>query len=413
MDVLYPRCAGIDISKTDCKVCIRVPGTSGRAQREVRTFTCMTEDLMALRDWLVDNGVTVVGMESTGSYWKPVYYLLEATEGIEPWLLNAQHVKTIRGRKTDVLDSQWICQLVEHGLVRPSFVPPRPIRQLRDLTRYRTETARDRAREVNRLITFLEDAGIKLSAVVSDITGKSARAMLDALVAGERDPGVLADLALGPMRSKRALLSRALTGYFTEHHAFMVATMLHAIDAAGTRIQALTAQIEQELKPYRHQVELLTTIPGVSRMLAPVIIAEIGVDMSRFPTAAHLASWAGVCPGNNASGARRKATPTRHGDPWLKGALGVAAAGACRTKGTYLATQYRHLVVHRGKGRALVAVGHSILIAAWHNLERDTPYRDLGPEHFTNRLSKTRQTRRLVNQLTALGHRVYLDTAPT
>jgi transposase len=408
MDVLHERCAGADISKTDCKVAVRVPGRGGRPHREVRTFPAMTEDLLALRDWLLELGVTVVGMEATGAYWKPLYYLLEATDGIEPWLLNAQHMKAVPGRKTDVKDSQWICDLVAHGLVRPSFVPPREIRQLRDLTRYRTETVRDRARDVNRLNMFLEDAGIKLSAVISDITGKSGRAMLDALVAGERDPEVLSDLALGAMRGKVPILNRALTGSFNDHHAFLVKTMLTALDHAQERITSLSAEIDRQLAPFRRQVDLLVTIPGLGLLAAQVVLAEIGADMSRFPTAGHLASWAGMCPGNHESAGKHRRGTTRPGDTWLKGVLGTAALSISRTKGTYLAARYRRLIAHLGRNRTVVAIGHSILISAWHMLSNDVPYQDLGPEHFTERLGKERHTRRLVSQLAALGYDVDL-----
>lgn len=404
MDVLEERCAGADLSKADVKVCIRVPGTGKRARRyEVRTFSTMSDGLLELRDWLVENQVTRIGMEATASYWKPLFYLLEATEGIEPWLLNAQHIKTVPGRKTDVKDCQWICQLVEHGLVRPSFVPPRDIRQLRDLTRYRTETVRDRARDVTRLAMFLEDTGIKLSVVVSDITGRSARAMLDALVAGERDPQVLAGLALGKLRGKVSLLTRALTGSFSEHHAFMVTSMLRAIDEADDRIARLSEEINRQLQPLRQQVDLLITIPGISLTLAQVLIAEVGVDMGRFATAGHLASWAGMCPGSKESAGKRLSGRTRHGDTWLKTALFMAGASAARSKNTYLGAQFRRLVPHRGAKRATLAVGHSILVATWHILHDLVPYRDLGPDHFTNRLGKERQTRRLLAQLAALG----------
>lgn len=403
MDVLEERCGGADLSKADVKVCIRVPGAGKRARYEIRTFSTMSDGLLELRDWLVENGITRVGMEATASFWKPLFCLLEATEGIEPWLLNAQHIKTVPGRKTDVKDCQWICRLVEHGLVRPSFVPPRDIRQLRDLTRYRTETVRDRARDVNRLAMFLEDAGIKLSSVVSDITGRSARAMLDALVAGERDPRVLADLALGSLQGKVPLLTRALTGSFSKHHAFMVASMLRAIDEADDRIARLSEEINRQLRPLRQQIDLLITIPGISLTLAQVLIAEVGVDMGRFATAGHLASWAGMCPGNNESAGKRQSGRTRHGDTWLKTALFMAGASAARSKDTYLGAQFRRLVPHRGAKRATVAVGHSILVATWHILHDLVPYHDLGADHFTNRLGKERQTRRLLSQLAALG----------
>jgi transposase len=411
MDVLHERCAGIDISKTDVKVCVRVPVPGRRGGRgQVRTFTTMTNDLLTMRDWLLEQRVTVVGMEATGVYWKPVFYLLE--NDLECWLLNARHLKAVPGRKTDVRDAEWIAQLVQHGLVRPSFVPPEPIRQLRDLTRYRTEIVRERTREVQRLEKFLEDTGIKLSAVVSDLTGKSARAMLEALIAGERDVEVLSDLALGSMRGKRPILAQALVGRFQPHHAFLVRAMLDRIDAATSMEQRLSHQIEQAMAPFRHQLDLITSIPGVNQRTAQVIIAETGADPTRFPTAGDLASWAGMCPGNNQSGATTKPAHTRHGDPWLKAALGQAAISAARSKDTYLAARYRRIAARRGKKRALVAVGHTILTSIWTMLSHDVPYHDLGPDHFTRQLTehgKTRQTRRLIDQLGHLGYTVTLQ----
>jgi transposase len=410
VDVVHERCAGIDISKADVKVCIRIPGPGRRRRREVRTFSTMTNDLLVMRDWLLAEQVTVVGMEATGAYWKPVFYLLE--HDIECWLLNARHMKAVPGRKTDVKDAEWIAELVEHGLVRPSFVPPEPIRQLRDLTRYRTEIVRERTREVQRLEKFLEDAGIKLSVVVSDLMGKSARAMVEALIAGERDAGVLSELALGSMRGKRPILSEALTGRFTAHHAFLVRAMLDRIDAATAMEDRLSKQIDQAVTPFRHQLDLIATIPGASGRAAEVILAEIGADPTRFPTASDLASWAGMCPGNNQSGATNKPGRTRHGDPWLKAVLGQIAVSAARTKGTYLAARYRRVASRRGKKRALVAVGHSVLIAVWVMLTRDVAYHDLGAEHFIERLGthgKARQTRRLIDQLNQLGYQVTLQ----
>lgn len=414
METLHERCAGIDISKTDVKVCIRVPGPGRRRHREVRTFSTMTNDLLAMRDWLLAEQVTVVGMEATGAYWKPVFYLLE--HDLDCWLLNAQHMKAVPGRKTDVKDAEWIAELVEHGLVRPSFVPPEPIRQLRDLTRYRTEVVRDRSREVLRLEKLLEDAGIKLSVVVCDLTGKSARAMLEALIAGERDPAVLADLAWTSLRGKRPVLAEALTGRFTAHHAFLVRAMLDRIDTATAMEQRLNEQIDRLVVPFRHQLDLIATIPGASLRTAQVILAEIGADPARFPSPAHLASWAGICPGNNQSGTTNKPGRTRHGDPWLKGVLGQIAMCASRTKGTYLAARYRRIAARRGKKRALVAVGHTVLVAVWIMLTRDVPYHDLGPDHFIQALNergKTRQTRRLIEQLNQLGYQVALHPTRT
>ncbi|WP_413804555.1 IS110 family transposase [Streptomyces sp. OE57] len=408
MDVVHERCAGIDIGKADVKVCVHVPGPGKRRRKEVRTFSTMTRDLLAMRDWLLAEGITVVGMEATGSYWKPVFYLLE--NDIECWLLNARHMKNVPGRKTDVADSEWICKMVEHGLVSPSFVPPPEIRQLRDLTRYRTEVIRERTREAQRLEKLLEDAGIKLSAVVSDLLGKSARAMLEALIAGERDPRVLAEMAKASMRAKREILVQALTGRFTDHHAFLARTMLGRIDAVTATEARLSEEITRQLAPFRRQVELLTTIPGVNAKSAEVILAEIGVDMSRFPSAAHLASWAGMCPGNHESAGKHTSGKSRPGDPWLKGALGLAATAAARSKDTYLAARYKRIVVRRGKKRALVAVGHTILTSVWHMLTHDAEYADLGGDYFIQRTGRARQTRRLVSQLNMLGYQVSLQS---
>ncbi|WP_406726362.1 IS110 family transposase [Streptomyces sp. GD-15H] len=409
MDVVHERCAEIDIGKADVKVCIRIPGPGKRRRKEVRTFSTMTRDLLAMRDWLLAEGITVVGMEATGSYWKPVFYLLE--NDIECWLLNARHMKNVPGRKTDVADSEWICKMVEHGLVRPSFVPPPEIRQLRDLTRYRTEVIRERTREAQRLEKLLEDAGVKLSAVVSDLLGKSARAMLEALIAGERDPRVLAEMAKADMRAKREILAQALTGRFTDHHAFLARTMLYRIDAVTATEARISEELTRQLAPLRRQAELLTTIPGVSTRFAEVILAEIGADMARFPSAAHLASWAGMCPGNHEAAGRHTSGRSRPGDPWLKGALGLAATAAARSRDTYLAARYKRIAVRRGKKRALVAVGHTILRSVWHMFAHDAEYHDLGGDYFVQRTGRARQTRRLVSQLNMLGHQVSLQSA--
>jgi transposase len=407
MDVIHERCGGIDISKADVKVTIRVPGTGKRRRSETRTFSSVTSGLLAMRDWLLAEQITVVGMEATGVYWKPVFYLLE--HEMECWLLNARHMKAVPGRKTDVKDSEWIARLVEHGLVRASFVPPEPIRQLRDLTRYRTEVIRERTREAQRLEKLLEDAGIKLSVAVANILGVSGRAMLEALIAGERDPHVLADLAKGPMRRKTDALIEALNGHFTAHHAFLARAMLDRVDACTAMEKRLDARIDAQIAPFRRRIELLVTVPGVNTRAAEVILAEIGDDIARFPTAADLASWAGVCPGNNESGGRRGPGKTRHGDPWLKAALGQAAISASRTKDTYLAARYRRLIARRGKKRALVALEHSILISVWHMFTHDTAYADLGGQYFLERTGRARQTRRLVSQLNQLGYQVTLQ----
>ncbi|MDW5326740.1 IS110 family transposase [Plantactinospora sp. KLBMP9567] len=411
MEVIVERCAGIDIGKRDVKACIRVPDGAGRWRVEVRTFTTMTSELLLLRDWLAIEGVTTVGMEATGAYWKPVYYLLEDSFSVQ--LLNARHLHNVPGRKTDVIDAEWICRMVQHGLVRPSFVPPAPIRQLRDLTRYRTEVVRERVRDIARLEKLLEDAGIKLSAVVADLLGKSARAMLDALIAGQRDPQVLADMALRRMKSKRAQLVEALTGRFSDHHAFLVRAMLDRIDAAATTVERISARIAEQIDPMRRQVELLSTIPGISTRIAEVIIAEIGVDMVAFPSAGHLASWAAVCPGNNESAGKQLSGKTRNGNAALRAALGEAAQAITRTKDTYLAARYKRVAARRGKKRAVVAVQHSMLVAVWHMLTHDVAYHDLGAGYFTERAGKSRQTRRLVTQLNNLGYAVRLDALAT
>jgi transposase len=311
--------------------------------------------------------------------------------------------------KTDVMDAEWIAKLIEHGLVRPSFVPPPPVRRLRDLTRYRTAIVRERGREAQRLHNLLEDAGIKLTSVVSDVLGKSGRAMVEALITGERDPGVLAELALGRLRGKHAALIEALTGRFDEHHAFLARAMLDRIDTASAMQVRLDARIEALIEPYRRHIELLATIPGVSATTAQVILAEIGTDITQFPSAGHMASWAGVCPGNHESAGKHTSGTTRPGDPWLKGVLGQAAISAARGKDTYLGARYRRLVIRRGRARALVALQHSMVVAIWHMFTSDMPYHDLGPTYFLDRASKTATTRRLIGQLNHLGYQVTLN----
>jgi transposase len=411
MEPIVQRCAGIDIGKATLKATVRVQGGPGRkTRREVRSFGTTTAELLRLREWLVDEQVSLVGMESTGVFWKPIYYLLE--EVIECWLLNAQHLKKVPGRKSDVSDSEWIAELVAHGLVRPSFVPPRPIRRLRDLTRYRTALTQDRTREVQRLQNTLEDAGIKLDCVVSDIMGTSARRMLAALIEGERDPLVLAEFALGRMRPKVPDLQWALVGHFNEHHARLCAKMLAHIDDLTATITELTVEIDAEIRPFQHARTRLSTIPGVSHRVAEAIIAETGGDMSRFPGPQQLASWAGMCPGNNESAGKYFSGRTRKGDRWLRGALGEAASSASRTKATYLSARYRRLASRRGKKRAKVAIGHDILIAAWYILSRDVDYNDLGADYFdTHVMDPGRKAARLTQQLQALGYRVTLERA--
>jgi transposase len=408
MDTYVERCAGIDIGKADVKVCVRVPGKrAGTRHQEVRTFATTTRSLLVLRAWLQDQRVSLVGMESTGDYWRPVFYLLE--EVVECWLLNPQHIKVVPGRKTDVSDAAWIAQLVECGLVRPSFVPPPPIRRLRALTRYRASLIHDRTRQVQRLHNVLEDAGIKLSLVATDIMGVSGRAMLSALIEGRRDPEQLAELALGRMRTKTAALVEALTGRFDDHHGLLCQLMLDQIDHIGAAIERLDAQIDTAMEPFRHLQQRLVTIPGVARRASEVIIAETGGDMTRFPSPAHLASWAGLCPGNNESAGKRHSGHTRPGDHWLAGTLCECASAAARTKNTYLAERYRRLLRRRGKKRAKVAIARTILESAWWVLSQDIDYHDLGPEHFLTRTpNPTRRAQRLIHELRALGYDVAL-----
>ncbi|HLF47833.1 MAG TPA: IS110 family transposase, partial [Methylomirabilota bacterium] len=332
MDVVVERCCGLDVHKDTVVACARTPGAGGRREQQTRTFGTMTNELLALRDWLVAMGVSLVGMESTGVYWRPVFHLLE--DAMECWLLNARHLRNVPGHKTDVKDAEWICQLVEHGLVRPSFVPPKPIRELRDLTRYRKAQIEERGREAQRLDKVLQDAGVKLSSVATDILGKSGRDMLEALVSGTRDPEVLAELARGRLRSKLPALREALTGRFSAHHALLVGEILAKLDYLDEAIGRLSVGIDRLIAPFEAEVGLLDTIPGVDRRTAEALIAEIGVDMGRFGSSARLASWAGMCPGNHESAGKRKSGKTPKGSKWLGAHLAEAAEAAGRSKGT-------------------------------------------------------------------------------
>ncbi len=412
MDLIIERCAFVDIHRDTLAACLRVPDPGGGRRKETRTFGTTTRQILHLRDWLAAHRVTVVGMESTGIYWKPLFYLLE--DDFECWLINATHMHNVPGKKTDVLDAEWGAELVEHGLVRPSFVPPKPIRELRDLTRYRRSVIEERAREIQRLHKVLEDAGIKLASVASKTLTKSGRDMLEALVGGERDPQVLAEFARGRMRSKLPQLREALEGRFSEHHALIIAQMLARIDHADAATEALSERIDEVVAPFATQVELLCTIPGVKRRTAEVILAEIGVDMSRFPDAAHLASWAGMCPGNNESAGKHKSGKTRKGSKWLRKGLVEAAHAAAHSKDTYLAAQYARIRGRRGPKKAAVAVGHSILVIAWHLLHRNVAYQDLGADFYIELHTRHRQayTNRLVRQLERLGYSVDLTESP-
>ncbi|WP_411285912.1 IS110 family transposase [Lapillicoccus sp.] len=408
MDLLHPRSAGLDVSKRDAKVCVRVAsGGRAAARSTVTTWGSVTNQVLALREHLITEAVTLVVMEATGDYWKPFYYLLEDGP-FEVLLVNARHVKNLPGRKSDVSDAAWLAQLGAHGLVRGSFVPPEPIRQLRDLTRTRTTVVRQRAKEIQRLEKLLEDAGIKLSSVASDISGVSGRAMLEALISGQRDPVVLAELAKRRLRSKIPALTEALTGRFGEHHGFLARLHLDLIDEHTRVVEELTARIEVVIEPFRGARDLMITIPGISVLVADVIIAETGADMSRFPTAGHLASWAGTCPGSNESAGRVKSTKTRPGNPYLKGALGIAALSAARSHDTYLAAKYRRIASRRGPVKAIVALEHAILIAIWNMITNGVFYDDLGGDFYT-RLNPDKTKQRALNQLRQMGYQVTLN----
>jgi transposase len=409
MDTIVERGCGLDVHKASVAACVRTPGPGGRRVKETRTFGTTTAELLALRDWLVACGVTHVAMEATGVYWKPVYYVLE--DQFQLLLVNAAHIKNVPGRKTDILDCEWIAELLEHGLLRGSFVPPRPIRDLRDLTRTRTALIQDRTREVNRVHKVLQDAGIKLAGVATDILGVSGRAMLDALIAGVTDPAALAELARGRLRKKRAALQAALAGRFREHHAFLLTQTLHHLDFLDQDIGAYTARIAALIQPYAASVERWDGLPGVDRRVAEVAVAELGPDMAPFPSARHLASWAGMCPGNHESAGKRKRGKTRKGNQHLRAALVQAAHAAAHTRDCALAARFHRLRRTRGVKRAAVAVGHEILRIAYHLHVHDTTYRELGADYFLRR-DKDRLVRRYCRQLERLGHRVSLEPAP-
>ncbi len=407
IETVVSRSAGLDIAKASLVACIRVPQTGGGWKISKRKFTTMTADLLVLADWLAEHEIARIGLESTGDYWRPVFYVLEGR--FDCWLLNARHMRAVPGRKTDMTDAEWICDLVAHGLVRPSFVPPAPIRRLRDLTRRRSILLAERTREKQRMEKLLEDAGVKLSVVATDIFGKSGRAILDALIAGQRDGRVLAELALGRLRKKIPALAEALVGHFDDHHAFLARMICDHIDTLNRMIAELSARIDAEIEPYRAEVALLDSIPGVDTHTAEVIIAEIGTDMTRFATAAHLASWAGVCPGNNKTAGKSKPAHTRPGDRWLKAALGTAAMGAIRSKNSYAHALFRRVAARRGGKRAQAAVAHSLLVATWHILNGHTGYQDLGGDYFLTRDNPDHRRRRALSQLERLGYRVTLE----
>jgi transposase len=408
MDVIYERCCGLDIHKTSVVACLLISPPQGETVRAIRTFGTMTEDLLGLADWLAEVGCTHVAMESTGVYWKPIWNLLEDTFAL--LLVNPRHLKAVPGRKTDVADAEWIADLLRHGLLQGSYVPDRPQRELRELTRYRTSLVRERTAETNRLQKTLEGANIKLAAVATDILGKSGREILQALAAGAQDAAALAQLAQGRLREKLPQLERALVGRVAAHQRFMLAEHLAHIDFLDEAIARVSAEIAERLRPMTEAMERLDTIPGIGPYLAEALIAEIGTDMGRFPTSAHLASWAGMCPGNQESAGKRRSGRTRKGNPWLRALLVQAAHAGARKRDTYLGAQYRRLAARRGKSRAAVAVGHTILVIAYHLLRDGTAYHDLGPRYFDER-DRRAVERRLVHRLEGLGYRVSLEPA--
>lgn len=411
---IIARVAALDIGKAELVCCVRVPDDDGLGKRlqEITTYSTMTRSLLGMADRLAGLGVSRVVMEATSDYWKPVFYLLEA-HGFQTWLVNAKDVKHLPGRpKTDKLDAVWLCKVAERQMIRPSLVPPPPIRQLRDLTRYRIDLVNTRGAEKNRVEKLLEDACIKLSVVASDIFGVSGRDMMAALIAGERDPKVLAGLARSRMRAKITALEEAFTGHFTDHHAFLLTRMLGRVDAINADIAAIEDRISEQIAPFLAALTRLDDIPGVGPTTAAVIIAETGADMNHFPTAGHLVSWARFAPGMKQSAGRTKGNgATGHGNRYLARVLGEAAVTAGKTD-TFLGERYRRIARRRGKKRAIVAVGRSILIIVWHLLSNpQTHFHDLGPHFYDNRTGPERKKRNHIRQLEALGYKVTLEPA--
>lgn len=409
MQIVYERCAGLDVHKKSVVACLFFP-ENGQLHKERQTFSTMTSDLVRLREWLQERGCTHVAMESTGVFWKPIYNLLEGH--LQVFVVNAQHIKAVPGRKTDVKDAEWIAELLQHGLLRPSFIPPAWQRTLRDLTRSRSTLVEERSRVIARLQKALEDANIKLASVVSDIMGTSAQLMLHALVEGKLTPTTMAQFARGRMRGKRDQLEQALTGHFQSHHRFLITEHLTHIDTLEQGIDRLSTEIAERLLPYEKLLARLETIPGIKRRLAEIILAEIGPEMSRFPSAQHLASWAGMCPGNHESAGKRLSGKTRKGSQWLRTALVEAAHAASHCKKCYLSAHYHHIAAHRGKKRAAVALGHTLLIIIYHLLAEEKEYEELGGDYL-DQVDRQSKEKRLVRQLEKLGFEVSLtSTSP-
>lgn len=405
MEVINERCAGLDVHKKTVVSCVLRSGPKGTVERQTRTFGTMTHDLEAMAEWLAQQGVTHVAMEATGAYWKPVYNVLEGRFTL--LVGNAEHLKAVPGRKTDVKDAEWLATLLRHGLVRASFIPDRRQRELRELTRYRTALIRERAREINRLQKTLEGANIKLAAVLTDIMGVSGQRILEALTQGETDPEVMADLAHWRVQQKREALEQSLVGRLDGTLRFVVRQQLDHIQQLDQQIEKCDKAVAEEMRPFAKELAQLDTIPGVGPRTAQAILAEVGTDLGRFPTAQHLAAWAGMAPGNRASGGKRRSARTRKGSPWLKAALTEAAWAAGRCKEGYLPAQYRRLAARRGNKRAIVAVGHTILVMSYHILTQHTVYKDLGTNYFDER-TREASKRRAIQRLIALGYQVDL-----
>lgn len=406
MEVVFERCCGLDVHKATVVACLSIRDSIGKSHKEIKTFSTMTVDLLVLHDWLKANAVTHVAMESTGVFWIPVYNLLE--DSFEVMLVNAEHIKRVPGRKTDVTDCEWIADLLAHGLVKGSFIPPQPIRELRELTRYRKSLIDERVREVNRLHKLLQGANLKLSSVASDVMGMSGRRMLEALLEGNTDPEVLADLAKGKLRKKLPDLKKALHGRFNPHHRFLLEHILSHLDFLDATIEKISEEVATRTAPFDRLIQLMDTIPGVDRKVAEATIAEIGLDMERFPTHRHLASWAGLCPGNHESAGKRKKGKTRKGDLWFRRYAIEMALAASRTKETYLNALYHRLVRRKGHKKAIVAVAHAILVIIYHVLKHAVPYRELGADYF-DKLNVTYIKRHHIRRLESLGFKVILE----
>ena len=408
MHVVYSSCCGLDVHKRSITACLLLSGSGGKGHHEIRRFGTMTRDLLELADWLQCHHVTHVAMESTGVYWKPVWNILEGQ--FEVVLVNAQHIKAVPGRKTDIKDCQWIAELLQHGLLRGSFVPPTPIRQLRDLTRMRTSLRQDHTAIANRMQKILEDANIKLASVASDWLGVSGRAILSQLLAGEEDAEKLAELSRGRLRSKLPAMQLALEGRMTEHHRWMLRVLHEQLLFLEVQIAKLEAKIQDQLSDYQEAIALCTTIPGIEEVAAANLIAEIGVNMAQFPSAQHLASWAGICPGNHESAGKRLSGKPRKGSAWLRRSLCQAAWAASHTKDTYLAARFRRLAARKGKKRAIVAVAHTIVVSMYHMLKNKQPYRELGAD-FLDRCNAENVKRYLLKRLERLGLQVTVRSA--